>query len=305
MKYALNWLLLISLPAFAQTREVAITIDDVPNVHIYKRDGFKSRLLKKIDSLNIPVAIFINEKNVSANGADKENFKGLEQWLRNPYITAGNHSYSHINYADTTLDGFSQDAIKGEELTTRIIGRRPAYFRFPFNSLGSDSISHTSIRKVLQQRGYVLTPYTVESEDWAYNALYEDALTHNDLAKAQKIGHQYVSQTVKLFEHFETLSQETYGRNIKHIYLCHDNQLNSDYLEQLVLALKNKGYSFITLEKALRDNLYQSKDYYMGRYGFSWLYRWEKNVDRRRLLMRREPVDEEFRVAHEELVKRK
>lgn len=71
------------------------------------------------------------------------------------------------------------------------------------------------------------------------------------------------------FNIFETLGQERYGRNIRHIYLCHDNQLNSDFLEHIVARLKKKGYAFISLEKALGDNLYQSKEYYTGRYGFS------------------------------------
>ena len=51
----------LALPAHAQERSVAITIDDVPNVHLYAADDHSSGLLKKLDSLNLPVAIFINE----------------------------------------------------------------------------------------------------------------------------------------------------------------------------------------------------------------------------------------------------
>jgi hypothetical protein len=48
---------LITLSAFAQERSVSITIDDVPNVHLYAAGGNSSGLLKKLDSLNLPVAI--------------------------------------------------------------------------------------------------------------------------------------------------------------------------------------------------------------------------------------------------------
>lgn len=305
MRFFAYIFILIFPSCLAQQREVSITIDDVPNVRLYQEDGFKSVLLERIETLQIPVAIFINEKNIDLNEFGKKNTEGLEHWLKNKNITAGNHSYSHMNYADTTLKGFQEDILKGEQLTTKIIRRRPAYFRFPFNSLGDDSIAHANIRKFLAEKGYRLTPFTVESEDWAYNSLYENALKTNDTAKAKQIGQQYISHTLLLFEYFEKLSNELYGRNIKHIYLCHDNRLNTDYIVELVNQLRNKGYSFITLERALEDKVYQSNDYYTGRYGFSWIYRWEQNSDKRKVMMRREPTDEAFRNTYEKFVSEK
>jgi hypothetical protein len=65
------------------------------------------------------------------------------------------------------------------------------------------------------------------------------------------------------------------------------------------------GYAFVPLDRALEDKVYQSKEYYTGRYGFSWLYRWEKSSDKRKALMRREPLDEKFRADYEKLVNEK
>jgi peptidoglycan-N-acetylglucosamine deacetylase len=301
MKNFFHLLIFMCLPCLAQKNEVAVTIDDIPNVHVYKQDGFKATLLERIESLDIPVAAFINEKNVYDTNFEK-NIIVLKQWLKSENITAGNHSFSHINYADTTLAGFQADILKGEKLTTEFTKQRPRYFRFPFNSLGNDSIAHDAIRKFLDERGYVHAPFTIESEDWAYNALYENALKNNDRAKAVAVGQQYVSQTLKIFQHFEALSRKFYGRNVKHIYLCHDNQLNRDYFGQLVTELKKKSYSFISLERALEDEVYQSKEYYKGRYGFSWLYRWEKDPDRRKTLMQAEPTDGQFLADYEKFL---
>ena len=289
----------------AQSKEVSITIDDVPNTYLYQEDGFKSALLDRIQTLEIPVAIFINEKNVYNTAYENKNMEILNRWLKSKNITAGNHSYSHINYADTTLAGFQEDILKGEILTTKIIGRRPAYFRFPFNSLGNDSTAHAMIRKFLADKKYTHTPFTIESEDWAYNTLYETALKNNDAKKAQQIGEQYIAQTLRLFQYFETLSKELYGRSIRHIYLCHDNRLNTDYMAKLVGALKSNGYSFISLSKALQDNVYDSKEYYFGRFGFSWVYRWEPDSDKRKMMMRQEPTDEAFRSAYDAFVNQK
>ncbi len=52
---------------------------------------------------------------------------------------AGNHSISHLNYADTPLGVFQYDIIKGEAITNEILRQKHqalTYFRFPYNSLG-------------------------------------------------------------------------------------------------------------------------------------------------------------------------
>ena len=282
-------------PGFSQQKEVSITIDDVPNVEIYRRQGFSSVLLEQINTLNLPVAIFINEKNVYKNEFTRENHSGLVTWLKNKNVTAGNHSYSHMNYADTTLAAFQEDIVNGEVITRKTLKKSPAHFRFPFNSLGKDSAAHQQIKKFLLDKGYTVTPFTIESEDWSYNTKYEEALKDNNKEKALLIGKQYISHTLLLFEHFEKLCRELYGRNIRHIYLCHDNQLNTDYLVELTTRLQQQGYSFISLEDALQDKVYQSNDYYKGRFGFSWIYRWQPDEGKRKMLMRKEPMDEDLK----------
>ncbi len=48
---------LASQICFAQQRSVSLTIDDVPNVHLFTADGYSSILLKKLDSLKLPVEL--------------------------------------------------------------------------------------------------------------------------------------------------------------------------------------------------------------------------------------------------------
>jgi peptidoglycan-N-acetylglucosamine deacetylase len=302
----LSFLLILTFTdCLAQVKQVSITIDDIPNTYIYQEDGFRSILLDRLDALKIPVAIFSNEKNIHKTEFQDKNLEGFKRWLKNKNVTAGNHSYSHGNYADTTLEGFQKDILKGEELTTRITNQRPKYFRFPYNSLGDDSTSQATIRKFLKQQGYILTPFTVESKDWAYNTLYENALKNNDKNRARQIGEQYVTHTLKMFQYFEILSQELYGRAIRHIYLCHDNRLNTDYIETIVMDLRSRGYTFITLSKAMEDEVYRSKEYYYGRHGFSWIYRWQQSPEKRRQMMQREPIDATFQAAYDQFVNKK
>ena len=305
--YVLLCFLFLSAVCVAQ-KEVAFTLDDVPNAGLYKQDGFRSRLLEKIDALTLPVAIFSNEANLYNTEFAAENFKGLEKWILNKNITAGNHTFNHIGYTASGAVAFEESVLKGEVITANVLkrqGKTLKYFRFPFNDMGPDSAAHRHMRTFLENKGYTLTPFTIENSDWAYAALYEDALQHNDKAKAQQIGSTYVSTTLALFDYFETLCQQRFGRPIKHIYLCHDNALNTYYLQALVDGLRKKGYTFITLDKALQDDVYKQPDHYFGSAGFSWIYRWEPDPEKRKALLRAEPENAALVKAYEALQKKK
>jgi peptidoglycan-N-acetylglucosamine deacetylase len=286
---------LVAQAAIAQHKEVAITIDDIPNVHVYKQQNFSSSLLSQIDEQKLPVAIFVNERNVHLNEFEKQNREGLVKWLKNKNITPGNHSYSHMNYSDVTLAAFKEDVTKGVIITNETLKKNPKYFRFPYNSMGNDSAAHSQVKALIKELGYTNAPFTIESEDWDFNNNYEVALKNNDTEKANQIAEAYLTYTLQLFTHFEKLCKELYGRNIKHIYLCHDNQLNTDHLMELIKRLKHNGYSFITLDEALTDKVYQSKEHYTGRFGFSWIYRWQADESKRKALMKSEPVNESLR----------
>ncbi|MGV3599763.1 MAG: polysaccharide deacetylase family protein [Dyadobacter fermentans] len=296
------------LPAHAQERSVAITIDDVPNVHLYAADGRSSQLLKKLDSLSLPVAIFINEGHLKQNQDFEQNKKLLESWISKPYMTVGNHSYSHPNYGEIGFDAFKEDVLKGEELSRKMAGdagKKLEYFRFPFNGMGKDSAEQARMQAFLTEHQYISTPFTVESEDWLFTQLYEKALKEGKLEEAKAIGNRYVDLSLKLFDHFEGVALKVTGKPIKQIYLCHDNRLNTDYLPVLVQKLKEKQYRMISLAEALNDPGYRLPLHYRGNWGFSWVYRWVKNAGERRSLMQNEPSDKEAQQAYEALTKSK
>lgn len=299
---------LVTLSAFAQDLSVSITIDDVPNVHLYAANGNSSGLLRKLDSLNLPVAIFINEANLKRNNAFDQNKKLLQSWISKPYITVGNHSYSHPNYGEVGFEAFKDEVLKGEELSRKMaehVGKKLEYFRFPFNAMGKDSAEQLQMRQFLNEHHYISTPFTVESEDWLYTQLYEKALNEGKLEEAKAIGNRYVELSLQLFDYFDDVALKVTGKRLKQIYLCHDNQLNTDYLPVLIQKLKERKYRLISLSEAMDAPAYQLPLYYHGNWGFSWLYRWIKDTDQRRSFMRTEPSDKEAQQAFEALTKSK
>ncbi len=92
--------------------------------------------------------------------------------------------------------------------------------------------------------------------------------------QAGLVAQAYIRKTMDYFAYFEKISQERYGRAIRHIYLCHDSRLNAVCMPELVRLLKQEGYAFVSLDEAMGDQVYRQEDHYYKQFGISWMYRW-------------------------------
>ncbi|EAY25197.1 polysaccharide deacetylase family protein [Microscilla marina] len=282
---------LIACPGILAQLQVAITIDDVPNTKAYNAS---LTLVRQLDQKKVPTAIFINESKLqfSKNQGFFANVGLLMHWGNPPYNTLGNHTYSHLRYSAVGYQAFTQDLVKGEEFTEKLAKKyhkKLRYFRFPYNDLGKDSSQHHQIVHYLQANNYILTPFTVESSDWMFNYLYEHYQKQGKPKEAQRIGNLYIQKTLEYFTFFEKMAMAQYKRPVRHIYLCHDNPLNADYIGLLLSKLRQRKYSFISLTKAMQDPVYQQTDVYYKKWGVSWMYRWMKDGKARSQLMKTEP----------------
>lgn len=57
------------------------------------------------------------------------------------------------------------------------------------------------------------------------------------------------------------------GRSVKQVLLLHMNYLNSLYVDDLLQRYRDDGWSFISLEEALQDEVYRLKYDYVGAQG--------------------------------------
>ncbi len=273
-------------------KNVSITIDDVPNTSRYKKDLYNTLLLDKLDSLSIPIAVFINEGLIYKEDSISKNFELLDNWIKKDYITIGNHTFAHSKYSNIEIDSFRIDILKGEYISrelSKVYNKPLRYFRFPYNDLGKDSIQHMQIRNFLLNKNYIITPFTIESLDWMYNKVYEHYLEHGQTLKAKEVGNQYVDKTLEYFDFFSKYSDEKFGRSINQIYLCHDNLINAHYLDLIIQRLAVQDYKFISLKDALSDEVYKQKDFYFKKWGISWFYRWLGTQKERIGYMKQEP----------------
>jgi hypothetical protein len=130
----------------------------------------------------------------------------------------------------------------------------------------------------LKERNYSVAPFTIEHSDYLYNDAYVLALQKGDQQLARQIRANYLEFLDTAFAYFERRSKEILGYEPKQVFLIHVNHINAECLTDMIQRMKNRGYSFITLDEALKDKAYQIKDEYVSANGISWLHRWSVDL---------------------------
>jgi hypothetical protein len=87
------------------------------------------------------------------------------------------------------------------------------------------------------------------------------------------IASEYIKYMESVVSHFERLSHEFLGYEVKQILLLHANSLNADYLDEMIGIFQKKNYEFITLDEALKDQAYKLQEATVKK-GLSWIHRW-------------------------------
>jgi len=270
-------LALISAGAAPQGRTIAITFDDLPNggarLELAELESMTDRILKSLGDARVPAIGFVNESKLEVKGEYERRIGVLERWLE-AGVPLGNHTYSHPDINTTPLLVYQEDVMKGEGVTAalmRVHDKKLAWFRHPFTHTGADQKSRDGLDAFLEHRHYRVAPFTIENSDWMFNAVY---LRAHDSAQREKIRREYLDYNDRMTAWFEQISRETLGYELPQILLIHASPLNADALPELLVRLRGRGYSFVTLEESMSDAAYARRDGYVGKSGPSWLHRW-------------------------------
>jgi peptidoglycan-N-acetylglucosamine deacetylase len=270
----------------AQQREIAITFDDLPSVPTYDVGEMKAlttKLLKILKQNKVPAVGFVNEGKLHQRGETRFEPNEIEARtaILNLWVDAGfelgNHTYSHLDMFKASAEKFKQDLIAGEQTTQKLLaakGMKLRYFRHPFLNTGASPEMKSAFDKILAERNYIIAPVTVDNQDYVFAAVYADALKNNDRTLMNRVAEAYAPYMEAMLEFYEKQSSTLLRYEIKQILLVHANMLNADHFDKLITRMKKRGYQFISLEEALRDNAYKLEDHFVARAGISWLQRW-------------------------------
>jgi peptidoglycan/xylan/chitin deacetylase (PgdA/CDA1 family) len=268
------------LVAPAPPREIALTFDDLPasqGVHdVNHLVTVNNRILAALEAERAPAVGFVNEGKL---GTDKERdlrIAILRRWV-DAGFALGNHTASHLDFHTTTLERFQQDVIDGDRVTPGLMrdaGMKARWFRHPFTHTGLNPEVRSALDRFLAAQGYRTAPFTVENADYIFSDVYRRAKLRDDSTLSRQIVRAYLAHIDPMLEFFEALSREAFDREIRQVLLIHANDINADVLPGLLKRIRARGYTFITLERALEDEAYGTPDEYVAQGGPSWLHRW-------------------------------
>lgn len=268
-----------------ETREIAVTIDDLPlngqQFEAARLREMTGNFLSGLKKHQIPAVGFVNESLLYMPRETDARIAILKSWA-DAGVELGNHTFSHLGFRNASLADYEDDFIRGEAVTKMLLkpkGLKPRYFRHPFLQMGANLETEKSFEDFIARRGYKIAPITVDTMDWMFLAAYAKARDAKDKPMMKRVADEYLKYVGIKFDYCERISGELFGRPIRHILLLHANELNADNFDALVNVIKGKGYRFITLERALEDGAYRFPDKYSPT--SDWLSMWKLSSEKK------------------------
>jgi peptidoglycan/xylan/chitin deacetylase (PgdA/CDA1 family) len=250
--FAVSFLFLLSAPGLV-AREVALTFDDAPlgDGPVFTGAERATELIRKLHAADVEGAIFF----ATAVHMERQGAERLVQYQQSGHYIA-NHSYSHRDPEDLGLEAYIADIERAHEALSGFENFLPLY-RFPFLREGRDEAMRDGIREALEQMDYRHGYVTVDSFDWYMANLLQRAVEAGQAVDYEKLGKLYVDILVDGVEFYDAIAVRTLGRSPKHSLLLHENDLAALYIDDLVAALRDRGWSIIDGEEAYRDEIAQ------------------------------------------------
>lgn len=253
-----------------QARQIAITFDELPAAETFgevDRVAINNMILESLKKHEVKATGFVIGQNIG------DSFDLLGTWLNDGH-KLGNLTYSHQDYNELGIESFLKDIAMGEQTLEPMLsgfGQKKRYFRFPYLHYGNNAESKRQARLFLDNRNYVVAHATVVVEDYLYNLSFVQLKSKADTGAFEQLRSEFINHVLEELEAVEIVAQQDMNRRVSHILQLRCNRLNAEFLDGLLGAIKDMGYTFITLDKALKDKLYSKPEAYFGMRGVGYL----------------------------------
>ena len=277
--------------ADAQSRTVALTFDDLPGADSLPRASEASRagrdptiaaatnvaILQALDRHHAKAIGFVIGERVNAlpNGSEL-----LQAWIDRGH-DLGNHTLSHRDLNDLSVQTFADEVARGEAVFRPLLPAPRAerlYLRFPFNHTGDTMEKRAAVAALLAQRGYEVAVCTIDNSDYIFAEAYNRALATTGGSAAAIIRTEYLAHTAKIIDYYMGLHRTVFGRETAHVMLLHVNRLNADVLDSLLTLFEERQFRFVSLAEAQADPAYRTADTFTTKFGPMWGYRWARSL---------------------------
>ena len=171
----------------------------------------------------------------------------------------GNHTWSHPHLSQSTPETFESEITRNEPTISSVMSKGDwHWFRYPFLDEGDTPEKRSQIRKYLSAHGYKVAAVTMSFGDYMWNEPYARCVAKNDQAAIAELRSSYLAAADESISRYREMSQKLYGRDISYVLLMHIGGLDAEMLPQLLSLYRSRGFTFVSLLDAERDEHYSA-----------------------------------------------
>jgi peptidoglycan/xylan/chitin deacetylase (PgdA/CDA1 family) len=261
------------LAGTTEAKEICLTFERLPSLKPY---GFwipreiSNMILRSLERNDILAAGFVQEEKIDD---DIPSFVVLQDWVERGH-TLGNNTYSYVDLNELSSDDFIEHVADGQKYIRRVT--RPTrgnyrYLRFPQLHEGNTKGKKKDVAKRLYRADYVIVPATVIPSDYNFNRVYVE--TKQGSEEMDRLKEIYLQHIAESLDYAENQAEKVLGGPITHILRLHMGIATASFIDDLISLLKERGYSFVSLDEALADPAYKEEEEYVGPLGLSFIDR--------------------------------
>jgi lysophospholipase L1-like esterase len=239
--------------------KIAFTFDDLPAHGSLPKGATREEIAKKIlaalqDAGVPPTYGFINGLALEREPGSDAVFRA---W-RAGGQPLGNHTWSHMNLGQHSLEEFEADVVRMEPVLRQHMNDEDwHWFRFPYLSEGGPPEKRNGMRAFLAQHGYRIAAVTMSFGDYQWTEPYARCRAKGDARAIDALKSSYLGAADETIGYSRGLSQKLYGRDIPYVLLMHIGGLDAEVLPQLLQLYRSRGFQFVTLAEAESDPFYR------------------------------------------------
>jgi peptidoglycan/xylan/chitin deacetylase (PgdA/CDA1 family) len=251
-------------------KEICVTFDELPAAKSFReidREAVTYLILDALKRHKVSSTGFVVGQEIG------QSFDILGQWLNQGHIL-GSMTFSNQDYNYIGIEAFLADIRRGMDAIEPMLagfGQKRRYFRYPFLHYGSTSEERKMAALFVEDGNLQVVHATVVPEDYLFNLSLEKLGKFPDTASFENLRNEYLNHVLDEVERVERLALELVKRPVKHILLLRANRLNAVYLDELLGAIEDAGYDFISLDEALKDRVYSQREAYYSLKGVGYL----------------------------------
>ncbi len=275
MKFALV-ISLCALATLCSAQKVAVTFDDLPLNRDLPPDVTRIEIARDaiaiLNARHLPgVYGFVNAKKLEGNIDAAE---ALKVWAAAEPV--GNHTYGHINLNGNTAEDFEREIDENEPALELLAGKDSSWhwLRYPFLHEGDDLEKRRAVRAYLQAHGYRVAQVTLDWEDYLWNSAYARCAAKKDVKSIAWLKSSYLTIEDSYLDLGRDLAKLVYGHDINHVLLLHLGAFTQTILPNALDLMQKKGFTFVTLDEAESDPIYQGDPDVASKYGGTLLELW-------------------------------